>query len=556
MGSIYRAFDLLNDRPCAVKEFRLAHLPTEEDVTHYRGMASSSYTDRKQPRITREKAAEQFQREAKMLARLEFPNLPKVTDYFAVGDDQYLVMTLIEGRDLAQIMDEAKEPLPQDRVLGWMRQVLDALAYCHREGVVHRDVKPANVIVTDGGEAFLVDFGIAKPETADGETTIGARATTPGYSPPEQYGGQGQTDIRSDIYALGATMYALLTGRQPMDAIQRLDREMPGVRRLRPDISPRVDRAIWRALALRRDDRFRNVKEMTDALYGNSFVAVVTAATKAIPARTRYPLGVAVLGCILVLLTAFGTVVTNSMVQRGRAGQETPTPEGALPGGTAPSLLETASLATSANLPVETPAPSLVSPVPAATETALHGVRQSSKTSTVTVTRLTSEPGTLTPTPSATRLLPSRTMTPLTVTPSSPSPEHRSTATQPPSPTATQAPPPPTATRVPPQPTATQAPPQPTATRIPPQPTATQAPPRPTATRIPPQPTATQAPPQPTATRIPPQPTATQAPPQPTATQAPPQPTATRVDTPILPTVPVKTVLPTRDPPTIAPPDT
>ncbi len=266
MGAVYRAFDTLNEQPCALKELRLGHLPREDeahlvDVTLPAGGAGV-------PPVTREKAAEQFRREAQLLARLEHPNLPKVSDYFGLGDQYYLVMTLIHGQDLARVLAvERGQPLPEERVLGWMEQVIDALAYCHKRGVIHRDVKPANMILTPAGWVYLVDFGIAKPEDAAGHTTVGARATTPGYSPPEQYGGRGRTDARSDIYALGATMYALLTGRDPVEAIDRLQGvELPCPSSLAPAISPQVDAAVMRALALKPADRPQSMAELQAAL--------------------------------------------------------------------------------------------------------------------------------------------------------------------------------------------------------------------------------------------------------------------------------------------------
>lgn len=277
MGAVYRAFDILHDLPCAVKEFRLGHLPTgsnprerlDEDGTRLRGGSKSTP-------VTREKAAEQFLIEAKLLAKLDHPNLPKVTDYFQEGENYYLVMSLIEGRDLASILDESGgKPLPESQVLAWMMQVIDALRYCHEQGIVHRDVKPANVIVTRDEKAFLVDFGIAKPNEATTKTTVGARATTPGYSPPEQYG-QGRTDIRSDIYALGAMLYALLTGREPLEAIDRLNGEnMPLPSELNGALSPAVAAAIQQAMSLRTTDRFQTIVEMREAILKPSTFSVI-----------------------------------------------------------------------------------------------------------------------------------------------------------------------------------------------------------------------------------------------------------------------------------------
>jgi len=267
MGAVYRAIDTLYDKPCAVKEFRLGYLPTEEE-TRLRGDvdATRAHSDSSHPQlVTREQAIRQFRTEAMVLAKLEHPNLPKVTDFFDARDNYYLVMTLIEGSNLAAIMKEARrKPLPEATVMGWMNQMMDALSYCHEQGVIHRDVKPANIILTSEGKVYLVDFGIAKP---DPESETGLSSFTSGYSPLEQYGDKGGTDTRSDIYALGATMYALLTGTEPAEAHNRVtDKDIPAPRSVVNNISPSTDAAVLRAMAIKPDDRFQSVAKMRAAL--------------------------------------------------------------------------------------------------------------------------------------------------------------------------------------------------------------------------------------------------------------------------------------------------
>ena len=198
-GAIYRAWDTVLGRPCALKE----NLDTTPE------------------------AQRQFEREAKILADLSHPNLPRVTDYFFIpGQGQYLVMDFVEGQDLQAMLDQRGAPLSEIRVLPWIDQVCDALAYLHAQSppIIHRDIKPANIQITSDGHAVLVDFGIAKFYDPGMKTTLGARAVTPGYSPHEQYG-QGTTDERSDIYALGATLYTLLTGQEPPESINRVVRD-------------------------------------------------------------------------------------------------------------------------------------------------------------------------------------------------------------------------------------------------------------------------------------------------------------------------------------------
>ena len=261
MGAVYRAFDTLHDEFCALKEFRLAYLPSEEDLAE--DDTTRLHGQRRHHRVTRESALVQFKTEAKMLAELDHPHLPKVRDYFSDGDSYYLVMELIEGDNLADLMhDRGYRPFPEERVLAWIEQVGSAVAYCHQAGVIHRDIKPANLILAPSGKVYLVDFGTAKADTG-GATLLGSH--TPGYSPLEQHGSG--TVRRSDIYALGATMYTLLSGQVPSDVHDRVaDKNMPAPRELVPSISPQVNSAIMRAMEIRIEDRFESIADMLAAL--------------------------------------------------------------------------------------------------------------------------------------------------------------------------------------------------------------------------------------------------------------------------------------------------
>ena len=242
-GAVYRAWDLNLNRVCAVKE----NIETSRD------------------------AVRQFSREATLLANLTHPNLPRVIDHFSItGQGQYLVMDYIDGKDLREMMEQTFEPLPEAQVLPWIIQICDALKYLHSQPqpIIHRDLKPANIRITPQGKAMLVDFGIAKVYDPDLRTISGAKALSPGYSPPEQYG-QGVTDIRSDIYALGATLYALLTGQKPPESIDLLTGTAPPLvppRTLVPKISPSISAAIVKAMQLERSQRFQNISELKAAL--------------------------------------------------------------------------------------------------------------------------------------------------------------------------------------------------------------------------------------------------------------------------------------------------
>ncbi len=258
MGSIYLADDIrLEGRQCAVKE-----------VEH----------DKTLPVELVRQARDQFQTEATVLARLDHPNLPKVSDYFSSGARDYIVMDYVPGKDLRAMMLEARQAdtfLPEKDVLDWASQLADALTYLHTQqpSILHRDIKPGNLKVTPSNLLKLVDFGLVKL-AAPGEITITilqGRGTAL-YTPLEQYGGDsGHTDARSDIYSFGATLYHLLTNQPPVDARERFlhPEAMIMPRQLNPAISMRVERAILWAMGLHPDDRPQTVEDFRQALLGD-----------------------------------------------------------------------------------------------------------------------------------------------------------------------------------------------------------------------------------------------------------------------------------------------
>jgi serine/threonine-protein kinase len=257
-GSIYLADDLrLEGRQCALKE-----------VEH----------DRSLPPELFEEAREQFSREARVLARLDHPNLPKVSDFFSIDTRDYLVMDFIPGKDLRTMMLEAKQHgdfLNENDVLNWANQLANALSYLHSQDtpVLHRDIKPSNLKLTPSGMVKLVDFGLVKL-LAPGEITITVvqGQGTALYTPIEQYGGgTDHTDNRSDIYAFGATLYHLLTNRPPADARERfLDPTcLLPLRQVNPKISARTEKAILWAMQLHPIDRPETIDVFREVLIGN-----------------------------------------------------------------------------------------------------------------------------------------------------------------------------------------------------------------------------------------------------------------------------------------------
>ena len=257
MGSVYRAEDLrLPGRLCAIKVV----VPDPNLTAEQQSQAQS-----------------QFLREASILAQLDHPNLPKVSDFFSEDGQDYLVMDYVPGDDLKEILKASQAPLAEDQVIPWASQIVDGLSHLHRQTppVLHRDIKPANIKLTPDGRIKLVDFGLVKlmaPDDARTITVVQGRGTAL-YTPLEQYGGDGgHTDARTDIYALGGTLYHLLTNTRPSDAKSRFLNpsilKLPHV--LNPDVSQTVSEAVMWALEMHPDDRPDTVQQFYEALIGQA----------------------------------------------------------------------------------------------------------------------------------------------------------------------------------------------------------------------------------------------------------------------------------------------
>ena len=258
MGAVYEAIDQRLDTTVALKETLFAD----------------------------ERLRKQFEREARLLARLHHPALPRVSDHFSEGDGQFLVMQFIPGDDLSEMMTRKRGPFPVDQVSTWADQLLDALDYLHTQDpqIIHRDIKPQNLKLTSRGQIILLDFGLAKGQAGEISrvtTSASIFGYTPNYAPLEQIQGLG-TDSRCDLYSLGATLYHLMTGVKPPDALTRAAALVNGqadplarASEANSAVAPEVDHVLSKAMAQNRDQRYPTASEMRKAFEGSAQAATI-----------------------------------------------------------------------------------------------------------------------------------------------------------------------------------------------------------------------------------------------------------------------------------------
>ena len=226
---------------------------------------------------------ERFMREARSAAKLHHPGLVTIFDVGELDGTYFFSMQWLQGKTLEEKLEEG--PLPVGEVVDVVRQMASALGYAHAQGVVHRDVKPANVIVDEVGRAVLTDFGIAQAGNETRLTRAGASVGSPDYMAPEQIQGEA-IDARTDLYALGILFHHLLTGEQPYTgdapiavAYQHLNAPVPSVRERRPEVSPALDEVVCRLMAKAPEERFQTADELLAALEAVPGLEVASAPT-------------------------------------------------------------------------------------------------------------------------------------------------------------------------------------------------------------------------------------------------------------------------------------
>ena len=316
MSSVFRAHDRLLDRKVALK------------VLHEQYTSDEDYVER-------------FRREARAVAALSHPNIVTVIDRGEHDGRQFIVFEYVAGENLKQLIGR-RGPAPVTTALELGIQIARALSFAHQQGLVHRDVKPQNVLLNGEGEAKVTDFGIARSlDVQHGMTQTGTVLGTSDYIAPEQAQGQ-RVDEQTDVYSLGVVLYELLTNEVPFPgenfvavAMRHINEEPPSIRAKRPDVSPRLEAAVHRAMAKDAADRFPTMADLChelEACLAEAHGTQVLPAAQPQRARARqrrrgpspWPLIL-----LLAALLATGAVVAALLIHGNGSRSDTTTAAGA-----------------------------------------------------------------------------------------------------------------------------------------------------------------------------------------------------------------------------------
>lgn len=251
-GITYKAVQRDLNRAVCIKEFFLSGRCVRNSQARSLHLLNISEGDFEKYRMA-------FVKEARTLASLHHPNIVEVIDIFNEGNTSYMVMPFVEGRSLQSII-EKNGPLTYPEAVNYIAQIANAVGYIHDHHILHRDIKPDNIMITDDYRAVLIDFGSAR-EFVEDKTQSHTSILTHGFAPPEQYSRTSRKGSYTDIYAIGATLYFILTGRTPVDAAARLTESLPEPQTLKPDLPEEANSTIMKAMQLNPQNRYQSIAE-------------------------------------------------------------------------------------------------------------------------------------------------------------------------------------------------------------------------------------------------------------------------------------------------------
>ena len=255
-GITYLAYDQKLDQEACIKELFVSGNSTRGSNFTVQSQSTGGFSF--------QEFVQRFVQEARQLAKFQHPNIVRVSDIFQENSTAYMVMEYVKGETLkSKISSEGA--LGEKEAMSLISQLLDAVEEVHLKGMLHRDIKPDNILITSEGRVVLIDFGSAR-DFAEGKTTTQTAILTPGYAPIEQYSTRSQRGPYTDIYALGATMYFLLTGEKPIPATDRVAEELLPPHKVNSRVTSQLSSAVMLAMELKSEHRFQQVSEMREAL--------------------------------------------------------------------------------------------------------------------------------------------------------------------------------------------------------------------------------------------------------------------------------------------------
>lgn len=295
-GITYKAIQTGLNKIVCIKEYFLAgrcSRDTQSRTIYAQGASGNIY----------EKYRQSFVKEAKLLASLHHPNIVEVTDVFDENNTSYMVMAYINGKSLQSLV-ETRGPLPYPEVVNYIAQITNAIGYIHERNILHRDIKPDNIMITAEYKAILIDFGSAREFEQD-KTQVHTSMLTHGYAPTEQYTANSRKGSYTDIYALGATMYFVLTGKVPIESAARLTEPMDAPIDLVPELPEEANRTILKAMQLKAENRHQTIQEFMDDLRNVNPSILIDETIGEPPSNKKLWRSLTIAGCIIAILIGY-----------------------------------------------------------------------------------------------------------------------------------------------------------------------------------------------------------------------------------------------------------